>query len=526
VRELALPRGWAWGTPPALAAEEKYSLGIGPFGSSLKVSDYTDNGVPLIFVRNIRSAIFCSEGTKFVSPNKAQDLAPHTVRAGDVLVTKMGDPPGDSALYPADQPDAILTADCIKWRLHPLAGSAPFFVHAIRTRAVREQILGLTRGVAQRKVSLARFATIRVPVAPAREQHRIVEALDSHLTRLDDAVATLERVQRNLKRYRASVLKAAVEGRLVPTEAELARAEGRDYEPASVLLERILAERRRRWGEAELARMKARGQAPKDDKWKRGYEEPLVPPAELCSDLSSGWVWATLDMVTEVTGGITKGQRMKAGQVTREVPYLRVANVQRGYLDLSSMKTIQATPDQIDDLRLAPGDILFNEGGDRDKLGRGWIWRDEIAECIHQNHVFRARPVSPELVPEFISWYGNTAGQRYFLEQGKQTTNLASINLTKLRHLPLPVPPLAEQLRIRDQVEALLSVAVDSEQALIDTKRRGLRLRQAILKWAFEGKLVEQDPNDEPAAVLLDRIRAEKAAAGQRPKRDSSRRTR
>ena len=131
-----------------------------------------------------------------------------------------------------------------------------------------------------------RDARCRSPLVP--EQRRIVDALESYFTRLDDAIATLERVQANLKRYRASVLKAAVEGRLVPTEAELARAEGRDYEPASVLLERILAERRRRWEEAELAKMKAKGKAPKDDKWKAKYEEPAAPDTTSCPSCRRG----------------------------------------------------------------------------------------------------------------------------------------------------------------------------------------------------------------------------------------------
>ena len=118
---------------------------------------------------------------------------------------------------------------------------------------------GFVSGTTRLKLPQGPMRQIPLLVPPLPEQHRIVAALESYFTRLDDAVATLERVQRNLKRYRASVLKAAVEGRLVPTEAELARVEGRTYEPASVLLERILAERRRRWEDAELAKMKAKG---------------------------------------------------------------------------------------------------------------------------------------------------------------------------------------------------------------------------------------------------------------------------
>ena len=132
----------------------------------------------------------------------------------------------------------------------------------------------------------------------------------------------------------------------------------------------------------------------------------------------------------------------------RSVPYLRVANVQRGYLDLAEVKLIEAAAADIAELRLVPGDVLFNEGGDRDKLGRGWIWEGQLPECIHQNHVFRARLHSEELSGKLISWWGNTFGKDYFLREGKQTTNLASINRTKLAAFPVPLLLLAEQDRI------------------------------------------------------------------------------
>ena len=126
-----------------------------------------------------------------------------------------------------------------------------------------------------------------IHLPPLDEQRCIVDTVDSYFTRLDDVTATLERIRRNVKRYRASVLKAAVEGRLVPTEAELARAEGRGYEPASALLKRILAERRRRWEEAELAKMSAAGRNPKNHKWKKRYKEPAAPDTATLPPLPS-----------------------------------------------------------------------------------------------------------------------------------------------------------------------------------------------------------------------------------------------
>ena len=159
------------------------------------------------------------------------------------------------------------------------------------------------------------------------------------------------------------------------------------------------------------------------------------------------------------------------------------------------------------------GDILFTEGGDRDKLGRGWVWKGEIDRCIHQNHVFRSRLLLSEMHPEFVSWWGNSFGQIFFEQSGKQTTNLASINLSVLSSFPVPLPPLAEQHRIVAEVDRRLSVIQQAEAAVEANLARADRLRQSILKQAFSGRLVPQDPDDEPASVLLERIRAEREAA-------------
>ncbi|MDO9240110.1 MAG: type I restriction endonuclease subunit S, partial [Methylicorpusculum sp.] len=187
-------------------------------------------------------------------------------------------------------------------------------------------------------------------------------------------------------------------------------------------------------------------------------------------------------------------------------------NVQRGYLELSEVKTILATKRDIEELTLQKGDILFNEGGDRDKLGRGWVWRDEVPNCIHQNHVFRMRPYLPELMPELISHHGNTFGKTWFQSSGKQTTNLASINMSMLRTFPVPVAPVDEQIQILSLLEEQIDVLNDQEKSVALGLSLSTAQRKNILKAAFSGQLVPQDPNDEPASVLLERIRAERAA--------------
>ena len=338
--------------------------------------------------------------------------------------------------------------------LRPLDGVSrsllPFFLLQVAFRSEARSHMAGTAG--QLRVPAGFLEQAPFPLPPLAEQRRIVAEIEKQFTRLDASVAALKRVQANLKRYRASVLKAACEGKLVPTEAELAHADGRDYEPADRLLERILAERRARWKSQEKRRGK--------------YKEPVPPDTSSLPELPEGWVWAALSQISDLKGGATKGKRYRTDEVLTEVPYLRVANVQRGYLDLSEIKTIEVTQDVADQLELMPGDILFTEGGDRDKLGRGWIWKGEIDGCIHQNHVFRSRLLLSEVHPEFVSWWGNSFGQTFFEQSGKQTTNLASINLSVLSGFPVPLPPPAEQRRIVAEVERRLSVIQQTEAAV------------------------------------------------------------
>ena len=433
---------------------------------------------------------------------------------GDIVISRAGSV-GLSALI-QNCPEAVFASYLIRFRAK--AGLDKKYLHYfLSSPSYWEQIAQESAGIALQNVNAKKLSGITIPLPPLAEQRRIVDAIETQFARLDASVAALRRAQANLRRYRASVLRDACEGRLVPAEAELAllslpKDEGREYEPAAVLLERVLAERRARWESPEKRRGK--------------YKEPSAPDASALPPLPEGWAWATLSQISELKGGVTKGQRYRDGEELREIPYLRVANVQLGYLDLQKLSTIETTQNIIDQLRLIPGDVLFTEGGDRDKLGRGWVWQGEVEECIHQNHVFRARLFTDDVIPEMVSWWGNSFGRDFFAKYGKQTTNLASINLGVLSDFPIPLPPLAEQGRIVAEVERRLSVVQQAEATVAASLSRAERLRQSILKQAFSGRLVPQDPGDEPASALLERIRAERegeAAAARAAKRESRR---
>jgi len=214
--------------------------------------------------------------------------------------------------------------------------------------------------------------------------------------------------------------------------------------------------------------------------------DTFLPAAflELFGDLRQNkrhWAFVELETHAEIASGVAKGQKY-GDRATVQVPYLRVANVQDGYLDLSEIKIIRALPTDVESLRLKAGDVVMTEGGDFDKLGRGAIWPGGIADCIHQNHIFRVRMDSAKLLPTFFAAFlRSTFAKDYFLRCSKQTTNLASINMTQLRATPMPMPPL--------QVQKTFAALVERHERLRACQQEELRqadhLFQSLLHRAF-----------------------------------------
>lgn len=209
--DIELPDTWTWATPEEIASPEPYAIGIGPFGSNLKVSDYTSEGVPLIFVRHITSENFDLD-LKFTSERKYKELIAHVAKPLDVLVAKMGDPPGDATIYPEDRSPGVMTADCIKLRVWAPHISREYVMHCIRSYVVKQQLGLITIGVAQKKISTGRFKTLLFPMPPTQEQFVIAEMIAE---RLDRCKATEDLIDAQLQqalRLRQAVLKRAFEG--------------------------------------------------------------------------------------------------------------------------------------------------------------------------------------------------------------------------------------------------------------------------------------------------------------------------
>ncbi len=193
------------------------------------------------------------------------------------------------------------------------------------------------------------------------------------------------------------------------------------------------------------------------------------------------WAWTTLGEIADVVGGVTKDSKKQHDPSLPLVPYLRVANVQRGHLDLSKITEIRVPKRTLEKLRLQVGDVLLNEGGDRDKIGRGWVWNGEIPDCIHQNHVFRARLEPGILEPRLLAWYSNECARNWFEKNATQSVNLASISLSKIKQLPVPIAPLTEQHHLVATLETYLSRLREAQNTLESTLKRLRILAKRII---------------------------------------------
>jgi type I restriction enzyme S subunit len=219
--------------------------------------------------------------------------------------------------------------------------------------------------------------------------------------------------------------------------------------------------------------------------------DPSVPMkdsgVEWLGEIPAHWTVKRLKFVARVQSGVPKGRDL-AHRETIEVPYLRVANVQDGYLDLNEVATISIEASELERYSLRPGDVLMNEGGDFDKLGRGHIWRGEIDPCIHQNHVFAVRTHGIE--PEWLNLVTSAeCGRFFFMSRSKQSTNLASISSTNLQELPICCPPAVERRRIIEYVgratAELNKLAAEAEMGITFLRER----RSALISAAVTGKI-------------------------------------
>lgn len=365
-----------------------------------------------------------------------EELDRFEVRAGDLLVCEGGEI-GRCAIWPGGETYIAYQKALHRVRPGPDL-DARFLRYVLEDMAERGELARRATGSTIKHLPQVALRELPLAIPPLDEQQRVVDVLEANLSRLTAA----SRLLRQVKRRSDGLRDARVESALLPKSA-----------PASAATKRAVV------------------------------EDVGILPA-----LPRSWTWARLGDLAQVVGGITMDASKQRGQDDAEVPYLRVANVQRARLDLTTLKTIRAPASKVEQLRLRDGDVLMNEGGDRDKLGRGWVWTTGPDPCIHQNHVYRAR-TDGRLLPELLSWWTNTVGGQWCERHGRQSVNLASISLSRIKQMPVPLPPAAEQQEMSMGIEEAVSAHERLSQDLADASRHGDALRRTLLATAFEGAL-------------------------------------
>jgi len=341
------------------------------------------------------------------------------------------------------------------------------------------------------------------PLAPLDQQKRIVAEIEKQFSRLDEAVAALKRIEANLKRYKASVLKAAIEGKLTE-EWRSRRGEpacspsvgsGQTHGPAPTkdetgaeLLKRILVERRKKWEEDYVKKyIGAHGHAPKDDSWKKKYKEPAAPDTSNLPKLPNGWVWATVE---QLATKVQYGSSSKTNENSSGISVLRMGNIFEGRLGLDDLKYLPQNHSEIPDLLLEEGDLLFNRTNSPELVGKSAVYLGKPKPCSFASYLIRVQ-FNKKVNSSLISFYVNSIhGRNWIKAVVSQQVGQANVNGTKLQALAVPLPPQIEQNEIVEEVERCLSVAEEIGAAVETNLKRAYRLRQSILKEAFEGNLI------------------------------------
>jgi type I restriction enzyme S subunit len=420
----------------------------------------------------------------------APSRARQRLKAHDVLVSMTRPNLNAVAILPSEFEGAIGSTGFDVLRAQWIDPS--WLLYFVQTDDFVQAMSRLVQGVLYPAVRPKDIRSYPLPVAPLSEQRRIVAEIEKQFTRLEAGVAALKRVQANLKRYRATVLKAAVEGRLVPTEAELARREGRSYEPADELLKRILAERRDRWEADQLARSRASGKLPKDDKWKQKYKEPSEPETAGLPSLPEDWTWTTAE---QSSWPVQYGSSAKTSEEPGGVPVLRMINITSdGRLNLEDLKYLPPNHNEFPDLLLQAGDLLFNRTNSPELVGKSAVYRAIPSPCSFASYLIRVRAIEG-CSPTYLAFCLNSAlGRTWIKSVVSQQVGQANVNGTKLRAFVFPLPPRAEQHRIVAEAERRLSVTDELELQLQTNVKRAERLRQAILKTRLRGQAGASGP--------------------------------
>ena len=408
------------------------------------------------------------------------ERAAYALQRGDVLLVDSSGSAsqvGRAALWSDQVPDCCYQNHLIRFRPHAVL---PEYALAVfRHLSLSGGFAAIARGIGIQHLGSSRLAEMSFPLPPLAEQQRIVDEVARRLVELSGAEAALASALTRTAEQDRLILEAAISGALVEPEAALSRREGRFFETASDLLARVRDDQDR------SLFVVASGSSGEDEGAPAGWAVPLVGE------------------VGDVRLGRQRAPQFERGD--HPTPYLRAANITASGLDLKDVLRMNFTPDERRTYQLEPGDVVLSEAsGSSANVGKPAVWRGEIAGCCFQNTVirFRSRAASPEYA--FLVF-------RHMAESGAfaraaRGVGIQHLGAARFSALPFPLPPAAEQERIVAEAEVRLAASRDQRLAVEASVTRFDAMRREIWAAAVSGRLVAQDPQDEPAETLLARL--------------------
>lgn len=491
-----LPRGWAW---ISIGETGEYINGF-----AFKPGHREPAGLPIVRIQNL------TDESKPLNTTTLDVPADYRIDSGDMLVSWSA------------------TLNVFVWRRGPALVNQHIFKVVPDTRVVSRDLLfhWLGRAIRQlqntehlhgstmKHINRGPFLAHLMPLPPFAEQTRIVARLEELLSDLDHGVAELKAARAKLQKLRQSLLKAAVEGTLTASWREAQRKLGTAIETGAQLLQRLLIERRANWEARQLAKFKDEGKAPPKD-WSKRYPEPVQPVATDLTTLPDGWVWASVAQL----GDVQLGRQRSPDKLNGISParYIRAANITEAGIDFSDVLEMDFSEQEKRVFALQAGDVLLTEAsGSAEHVGRPAIWPDVDGLYCFQNTVLRFKP--HEVGSKFI-FYSFLAMQKLgVFRRLSGGVGINHLSAGKFSRLPVALPSLGEQAEIGRVLAAQFQEIDEQGKAIDFSLKQSSAQRENILRAAFAGQLVPQDPDDEPASVLLERMRGESEGRTKQPK--------
>ena len=437
-------------------------------GRAFKPREWADSGLPIVRIQNLNNPEAPFNYYQGHLPEKFQ------LDDGDLLFAWSGTPGTSFGAHIWQRGKAWLNQHIFKVLFDDRVFDKRFLRLAINQN-LAEYIRAAHGAAGLAHITKGKFEESWLPQPPITEQKQIVAEIEKQFTRLDAGVAALKKTQTNLKRYRAAVLKAACEGKLVPNEAELARKEGRDFETGERLLARILEERRNKW--------QGRGK----------YKEPVAPDTADLPPVPEGWVWAT---VGQLSLKIQYGHTASAVNREQGIRFLRITDIQDNRVDWSKVPSCDIPEADISDMQLCSGDIVFARTGAT--VGKSYQLKQPFPPSVFASYLIRINPVTSD-ISNWLYTFFQSPSYWSQIQDSASGIGQPNVNAAKLQLLRIPFPSHNEQKRILAEVDRCLSVAEELDAVVSANLQRAGRLRQSVLRKAFKGaQNIEENNIEEP----------------------------